>query len=258
MGRVYRRLLGRRVGLVLAAGHHVPVAAAAAHVVVALQLVEVIPGAQVRHALVIHVVQLGGGGALTGLQLAGAVLLSVRQAVRLPVGKVRQHRHAGVQRVSVAGRVRVLVGVLVGQQGEEALAGLLGDAPRPGEAVRRRRRRRRRVAVGRRGPRRQEWRVGLLPDDLQTQVLLVGESRRVVQHHGPVVLFAAAQAAAHSAAAAAAAASRHAAWNRGTGRGQWLDQVLGHFNKKQCYGWRIQRERGCSDETHRTSFPQLH
>lgn len=78
MGRVYRRLLGRRVGLVLVAGHHVSVAATAAHVVVALQLVEVVPGAQVWHALVIDVVQLGSGGALAGLQLAGAFLLPVR------------------------------------------------------------------------------------------------------------------------------------------------------------------------------------
>lgn len=110
----------------------------------------------------------------------------------------------------MVGRMRVLVGVLVGQQGEEALARLLGDAPRPGEAGRRRWRRR--VAVRRRGPRRQERGVGLLPDDLQTQVLLVGEGRGVVQHHGPGVLFPAAHAPTNSTAAAAAAASRHAPW----------------------------------------------
>lgn len=104
--------------------------------------------------------------------------------------------------------MRVLVGVFVGQQGEEALAGLLGNAPGPGEAVGRRRRWR--VAVWRRGSRRQERRVGLLSDYLQTQVLLMGEGCGVVQHHGTIVLFTAAHTPADSAAAAAAAASRQA------------------------------------------------
>lgn len=63
------------------------------------------------------------------------------------------------------------------------------------------------MAVWGRRPRRQERCVGLFPDHLETQVLLVGEGAVVVQYDGTVVGFAAAHAAASSAAAAAAAAA---------------------------------------------------
>lgn len=127
--------------------------------------------------------------------------------------------------------MRVLVSVLVGQQGEEALAGLLGNAPWPGEAVGRRRRRG--VAVWRWRPRRQERRVGLLSDNLQTQVLLMGEGCRVVQHHGSIVLFTAAHTATNSTAAAAAAASCHAPWK--TQAGIIVTALTTHFGKKLCF-----------------------
>lgn len=169
---------------------------------------KVIPGAQVWHALIIDVIQLRCSGALTGLQLSGAVFLSVGKTVHLPIREIRQHRHAGVQGVSVVGRMRVLISVLVGQQREEALAGFLGDASRPGETVGRWWRWG--VAVWWRWSWWQEWCIGLLSDNLQTQVLLMREGYSVVQHHGTIVLFAAGHTPANSTTAAAATASSQA------------------------------------------------
>lgn len=170
-GDQMRRPLGAGVrGAALpVGGHDEAVAAAAPQLVVGVQLVHVVPGAQVRHALVVHVVGVAAP-ARPGSRCIG------RGAGGHTVG--RQRRHAGVDRVPARRRGQLLR-VLAGQQREEALAVVLRQAP-PAVVVGL-------VVVCRVHPGGQQGRVGLLVDELQAQALLVGEGRGVVQHDGVVL-----------------------------------------------------------------------
>lgn len=166
--------LGR--GPVFAGGDDEAVAAAAPQLVVGVQLVQVVAGAQVRHALVVHVLgvaRLGRRG--LGLGAGGHALGG---------GPPGQGGHAGVARVP--GRRRQLLRVLVGEQREEALAVVLGDPPSRVMV--------RLVVLRRVNARGQQRGVGLLVDELQAQALLVAEGGGVVQDDG--VLFAPPAAAA--------------------------------------------------------------
>lgn len=87
---------------------------------------EVVARAQVGHALVVDVIQAGLGA------LGVPAVLGPVGGPRGHVGQAGQHGHAGVEGVSlvaVAGRRALVLGVLVGEQREEALAVLLRDSP---------------------------------------------------------------------------------------------------------------------------------
>lgn len=80
---------------------------------------DVVPGAEVGHALVVNIIR------VTAFCRRGVGLGAGGNAFRH--GHASQRGHTGVQRIPV-GRLEVVC-VLVGQQGEKALAVVLWDAP---------------------------------------------------------------------------------------------------------------------------------
>lgn len=130
---------------------------------------DVVPGAEVGHALVVNII------GVAAFCRRGVGLGAGGNAFRH--GHASQCGHTGVQRIPV-GWLEV-IRVLVGQQGEKALAVVLWDAPPAVEVGL--------GAIGRVHTGGQQRGVWLLVDELQAQALLVGEGGGVVQHDGIVL-----------------------------------------------------------------------
>lgn len=112
-------------GVLFVGGHDEAVAAAPAQLVVRVQLVQVVPRAQVGHALVVNIIR-------AGLLTLGVCRIFAVGGVLGHIGEAGQHGHAGVKGVSLVavGRGRAVVfSVLVGEQGKETLTVLLRDPP---------------------------------------------------------------------------------------------------------------------------------